>query len=97
MGISIAHSFAQIVGSWDGALVVELAAGGEYEVPVGSDLVLSELGVLAAWPGPEPAGHFWPWGAVAGIRQVPVPAPAPAAEPSAEPPVGQASPQAQDT
>ena len=99
MPISVAHSFAQIISSWDGPLVAGLADGTTRELPADTDVTLSELGVLAAWPGAEPAGVFWPWSAVVYIRQA---APAPSAPPPDSPPAvtppesSQASPPAGD-
>jgi hypothetical protein len=37
---------------------------------------MTEFGVFAGWPGPEPSGMFIPWGEVRAIRQA-----APAAAP----------------
>jgi hypothetical protein len=83
MSLVVSPSYDTLAAGWTGALEIDTAHGLPVHVPADGDVIMTEFGLFASWPGPDPTGRFIPWGEVRAIRQA---RPALAAVPAAAAP-----------
>lgn len=69
--MTLAETYASLLGGWQGDLVVHTVHGTKKTHLVASEdtLDLTEVGVLVNWRGDSPTGKFIPWSEVTSIDQ----------------------------